>query len=231
MLKYPHVELVAWGYFFMFLLYVLTFTSGKKYVGITTTSLKRRLSSHRNCVRIGDDRAVYAAWRKYGEPHAEVVCEYQTRDELIQAEIDTIKSMGTLTPGGYNMAEGICNFSSQRPEVAAKISAANRGKPKPPRSEEHCRNIALSKLGKKRIPRTQAHKDALSASRKGIEFSDEWRANIGRAQIGRKQSDDTKERRKSTWANRTPEQNAEMARKRAETRAKKGAVGYLKKAA
>lgn len=202
----------------MYTLYLLTFASGKKYVGITTTSLKRRLSGHACSARVGDERVVCAAWRKYGPPTAEVIATYESREELIKAEIDAIKSLGTLCPDGYNMADGYYNSPTLDPDVAAKISIANKGRKKPPRSEEHCRNISLAKTGKKRPPRTQEHRDALSAARKGIEFSQEWRDNIGKAQIGRVQSDDTKDKRKSTWATKTKEQNMESARKRMETR-------------
>lgn len=202
----------------MYTLYVLTFESGKKYVGITTTTLKRRLSGHARDARIGDGRAVCAAWRKYGAPKADVIEMYKTRDELIAAEIATIKALNTLCPNGYNMSEGYYNSPSLSPEAAAKISAANKGKRKPPRSEEHCRNMSIAKTGKKMPPRTQEHRDALSAARKGIEFSQEWRDKIGKAQIGRKHSDETNAKRKSTWATKTKEQNMESARKRMETR-------------
>lgn len=119
------------------------------------------------------------------------------------------------------MSEGLYSYPTRVPEVAAKISAANKGKKKPPRTEEHTRKIVLAKTGKKLPPRKQSHRDALSAARKGIVLSEEWRANIGKAQIGRKQSEETKGKRKGSWANRTLEQNMEMARKRMATRAAK----------
>jgi hypothetical protein len=65
-------------------------------------------------------------------------------------------------------------------DVRAKISAANKGKAKPPRSAEHCRKISEANKGR---VQSQAAKDAVSRALKGRKLSDEHRLALS---IGRK---------------------------------------------
>lgn len=112
----------------MGILYLLTFSSGKKYVGQTTRTLKRRIQAHRNAAGKGSPLAVHLAWAKHGEPMVEVLGEYDTQEALSAAEIAAIQSWGTLSPNGYNISYGGDTAPSKNPEVKKKISATSKGR-------------------------------------------------------------------------------------------------------
>ena len=67
-------------------------------------------------------------------------------------------------------------------ETRAKMSAARKGRPAPPRTAEHCANISAAKTGK-----TAPHVSESNRRRKGIKIgspSPEHRENISRAKTG-----------------------------------------------
>lgn len=109
-------------------LYLLTFSSGKSYVGQTVRTMQKRLQQHRAAARRGSDLPVHCAWRKYGEPDALVIGEYETQEELHRAEVEAIASLGVLSPGGYNVSVGGDTAPSKNPEVAKKIAARAKGR-------------------------------------------------------------------------------------------------------
>ena len=90
-------------------------------------TMKRRVAQHRAEAARGSLLAVHCAWRKYGEPSAVVVAQFETHAELHKAEINAISTEGTLTPIGYNVSFGGETSPSLRPEVATKIGLSNRG--------------------------------------------------------------------------------------------------------
>jgi len=79
-------------------------------------------------------------------------------------------------------------------ETRAKISAAQKGRPRGPLTEQHCARISAGSYGKKK---SEAHRARLSAVRKGVShgpMSPEHKANIAAANKGRVFSDETRAR-------------------------------------
>lgn len=109
-------------------LYLLTFASGKSYVGQTVRTLATRIAQHRRRAKSGSKLAVHSAWRVHGEPSIRAIGEFDTQEQLHAAEIAAIQSHGTLSPGGYNLSKGGETAPSKNPGVAAKISAAAIGR-------------------------------------------------------------------------------------------------------
>ena len=109
-------------------LYLLTFASGKNYVGQTVRALNVRLAEHRRAAKRGSQLPVHAAWRKHGEPTARVLGQYGTHAELHCAEIDAIARMNTVRPAGYNLAIGGQTAPGLNPDVAQRIGLALRGR-------------------------------------------------------------------------------------------------------
>jgi hypothetical protein len=101
------------------IVYRLTAPSGKSYIGITTTSLRRRWQSHvRRATALGapttsrchcpNNHPLYAAIRKYGR-EAFVVVELERAFSLDAAksrEVALIAAMQTYAPLGYNLSAG-----------------------------------------------------------------------------------------------------------------------------
>jgi group I intron endonuclease len=109
--------------------------NGKGYVGQTIKSFEERWARHVCDAKAGIDRPLARAIRKYGEDVFEhtILAEAHSLDELSALEIYHIKFQNTLCPNGYNLTvggEGTRGFACS-PERRAKISAAQKGKPRP----------------------------------------------------------------------------------------------------
>lgn len=154
-------------------LYLLTFRNGKKYIGQTIRSIAIRMAQHRYVSKRRNSR-LYAAWRAHGEPSLTVLGEFPNA-ELAKREQEAIAAHDSLVPRGYNSTIGGESAPSRNPLIAEKISAALKGRKKPPLSEEHRRK--LSEANKQR-----------TGPNKGRVFSDEWRRRLGAAGRGRKRS-------------------------------------------
>jgi hypothetical protein len=109
------------------IIYLLTFASGKKYLGQTIKSLKTRLNNHRQNMRLGSTLPVHNAWRAYGEPVVEVLERCESQDALNAAEIRLISERNLLVPNGYNLAAGGMN-GPMHELTRAKISAKATGR-------------------------------------------------------------------------------------------------------
>jgi len=110
------------------ILYKLTFSNGKIYIGQTVRSMNIRTSQHMTAVKANSLLPVHCAWRKHGAPDIEVIGEYANQDDLHAAEISTIAAMNTLAPNGYNIALGGGTAPSKSPSVAAKIAEKAMGR-------------------------------------------------------------------------------------------------------
>lgn len=81
--------------------------NGKKYVGITKQGADRRFRQHisdaKRCKTV-----LHNAIRKYGPESfsLEILCKARSYDELIRMERETIESLSTMHPNGYNMTYG-----------------------------------------------------------------------------------------------------------------------------
>jgi len=84
--------------------YLLTFASGKSYVGVSNNP-KRRLMEHWSRSEAGTYALSYAL-KKYGNPQMRILAETQTKLEAFALEIKFIAEMNTLAPNGYNMTKG-----------------------------------------------------------------------------------------------------------------------------
>lgn len=131
--------------------------TGKRYVGQTRTSLRKRFGSHVSNAR-SDHRLkspLKNALLKYGADafRMTVLGEYATQAETDAAEAHFIPMLGTLAPNGYNLRHGGLEGSHSE-ESRAKLRGIRR-------SEE------------------------TRAKLRGIIKSPEWRARIGDAHRGR----------------------------------------------
>ena len=171
----------------MGVLYKLTFSSGKSYIGVTKKRLAQRLAEHRREARVGRrNLAVYNAWNKYGEPLATVIEEVEDYDLLLRNEITAIAEHNTLTPGGYNLSFGGDTSPMSRPEVAERTK-----KNRKPWSQEARLRAAAAHRGKIPSAETRAR---MSAAHKA---SPRAAANLAKlhARGGRIQSQEEKDRR------------------------------------
>lgn len=101
----------------MIIYYIKNKINNKMYIGQTVYSLKRRIKGHLQCVRLGRDRKLYNAIKKYGWDNFEygIICNCQTLEELNQKETEYIVKFDTYK-NGYNMGLGGDNnvmFSEQ----------------------------------------------------------------------------------------------------------------------
>lgn len=93
----------------MGLIYMLTFPSGKSYVGQTVTSFKDRFSKHissANCNK-GGCHLLNHAINKYGYKSIKHEILVECNDELLNHyEVKFIECYRTLVPHGYNLQKG-----------------------------------------------------------------------------------------------------------------------------
>lgn len=88
-------------------IYTLTnIVNGKIYVGLTTVSLKKRLIQHRSAVNRGSNYAIHNAIRKYGWESFETAYLKVPVKYITGFEEQLIRSLGTMTPNGYNLTSG-----------------------------------------------------------------------------------------------------------------------------
>lgn len=88
-------------------LYMLTFPSGKRYIGITRKSAEQRFAAHFYQRRNRPHRPLARAIEKYGRDSV-IVETLATADwDVLPAlEIEAIERFGTKYPGGYNLTDG-----------------------------------------------------------------------------------------------------------------------------
>jgi len=109
--------------------YLITNTeNGKKYIGITKGTLKRRYKTHLNLAKKAKDNiALYHAIRKYGSNAftIEQIASSFSRKDLCALEIMLIAQHQTKAPNGYNMTDGGDGLKGyvQTPEQRAAHSA------------------------------------------------------------------------------------------------------------
>ena len=178
-------------------------TNGKAYVG-SAVNLGRRLKYHRDCLRRGThfNAHLQSSWKKYGAE------KFVLRPLLICVEKDLLlyeqRAINAYRADGlaYNTRH-VANsnvglkYGPVPEERRLRIAASNRGIKKPPNKNT---------LGMKHSEVTKEKMRASHAARE-IYFSPEVRAKISAANIGRKQSDEAKE--KNAVAHRGKKHTAE----------------------
>lgn len=202
----------------MGLLYKLDFSSGKSYIGITTsTSIGGRLRHHRHHSKTGK-LAVNHAWRKHGEPKVTILA-IAILPFLLELERRAIAVYKTHGLGGYNLTPGGDIVMSPTPESRAKLSAiaknrrfsaetrarmsaASKGRPKSLEarqkmsvfakrrtySAETRAKLSASAKLRKITPETRAKMSEIGKVRV---FTAQHRANIASAKTGSKHSPET----------------------------------------
>lgn len=80
-------------------MYELQFSDGKKYLGVTTSPIRKRINAHRQKAKNGRNFLVAQAWRALGEPEVRVL-QSGTLEEL--KALETQKLPLYLWPSGYN---------------------------------------------------------------------------------------------------------------------------------
>ena len=120
--------------------------NGKRYVGRTVSTMRRRRYEHERAASQGHPYPLYAAIRKYGEDAFEwrVYSRGDELAELNEVEAFLIKKYGTQRPScGYNITDGGGGTSGWKPksETLLKRSRALRGKK---RTAEQKKRIATA---------------------------------------------------------------------------------------
>jgi group I intron endonuclease len=143
----------------------------KLYVGQTTLTLEKRIQGHVGRVMRGSTSYFHNSLRKYGLQSFvfSVLDEASSQKVLDEKECYWIKHFRTLAPRGYNLRSGGEHvwFSPEglkkvgeaarrantgrvpTKEQREKQSKAMKGRPKPPFTEEHLRNLSISHKGQK----------------------------------------------------------------------------------
>ena len=135
---------------------IVNLENGKRYIG-SAKNFARRWVAHRSALRANRhaNRHLQAAWLKHGESSfafREIeVCEVERLIEREQAAIDAGKPEYNLSPTAGSSL-GVKFTETQR----KNISAALKGRPMPPRSQEHRRNMSAALKGRPKPPEVMA---------------------------------------------------------------------------
>lgn len=179
-------------------IYKITFPNGLAYIGKTMKTAAQRFSDH---VRYtGTDKPQYPvnlAIAKYGAKNCivETLCECYSVPELNKCESALIAEHGTYihAGGGYNVTYGGRGNNGWRPSEETKAlwrkQRANRVFTPEWRA-------AMSAAGKGKVrPRSKEHAAKIGAKLKGRVMSPEWIEKIRLSGIGRRQSEDSRQKR------------------------------------
>lgn len=149
------------------MIYHLQSPSGKSYVGKTTQELETRWRRHISRAKNGSVSAIHNAIRKYGPSQfsLQVLSTAKNEQELNNLErVWIILLRSNICGIGYNMTSGgeHAIFSD---EVRAKMSAAQKGVPKAPISDEHRTNLSKALMG---VIRSEEFKKRCSLRNRGV---------------------------------------------------------------
>jgi len=145
---------------FTMLVYIIqNHINGHLYVGITSRTLQRRWSEHKNDCKKGKDRSLYRAMRKYGIENFSIraVDTADCWEDLCKKEMKLLKSVHAA----YNMTTGGDGKRGYKlsESTKEKLRAAHLGKTL---SKEHREKLSEAKKGKRRSPRTEEHSKRIS---------------------------------------------------------------------
>ena len=105
-----------------YVVYLLTFPNGKKYVGITN-NFERRMRQHKHSATTSIVTPLYAAIRKYGfDSITSTIVHRGSRSSAAHIEIATIRVMNLRDRQyGYNLTRGGDLSPTHTPEILAKL--------------------------------------------------------------------------------------------------------------
>lgn len=184
------------------ILYKLDFPNGKSYIGITKSTLDKRVSQHIASSRNPKQLINYAI-KKYGDNFHKRILVIGKLNYIKDLEIKSISRFNTISPNGYNLSLGGDTSPTINPLVARKMALSLTGKKK---SKEHALNISKGKIGYKASDETKkklslANKGKIpsketlekrSMALKGRVLSEEHRNKISESLKGKKASDEAK---------------------------------------
>jgi hypothetical protein len=169
-------------------IYQLTYRGdGKKYIG-KANNLYKRIKQHSGHYH---NQYICNAIKKHGWENfeVEILAEFDKIDnlELLALETAFIVYEDSLSPNGYN----ICLFSNDatgrhHTDETKRQMSKNARKPWIGKklSEEHRKNLGLSRLGKKRAPMSEGQKEKLRIINTGKTISEETKHKISLASSG-----------------------------------------------
>lgn len=164
-----------------YVIYKITSPSGKSYIG-QTKNLSRRLEKHRHSS--STCRAFSNAISKYGweQMLVEILYNELTLDEANKLETQSILTLNTLYPNGYNLTTGgDSKILSEDTKRRISQNSARKGKPNPNkgRTDFHSQEIrAIISTYSKIKALTPEHKERLRQSRIGSKHTDESKQKI-----------------------------------------------------
>jgi group I intron endonuclease len=163
----------------LYIVYMHTTPSDKKYIGITKNKPNRRwvngFGYHNNIL-------FYRAIKKYGWDNikSEILYQGLIKSEAEQREIELISQHKTNNPTyGYNVANGGNTIGTMSQGTKDKISKAKKGKTH--NSSETRKKMSMAKIGKP-LPKDVVEK--MRVSRTGKKRTQETRERMRLAQIG-----------------------------------------------
>lgn len=170
--------------------------SGKRYIGQTSKSLKRRRELHRNYAKRKSQDAIHRAIRKHGEDAFEwrVEAHCGSKEHLNSMERFFIALFETKGLRGYNMTSGGVGTPDHAVSVAArrKMSMANIGRVSWAKGKK-LPSVSLKMMGNKNGVGNKGRLGKPSWS-KGLKMSDEFREKCSRRQLGKRASPETRAR-------------------------------------
>ncbi len=152
--------------------YELTFSNGKKYVGVTF-DIKKRMTAHKR-----GNSLISKAYKKHGRPSIQILL-FGARKYCYEMEERLIEQRQTLVPYGYNLMTGRTGNSRHSEETLVKISNALRGRKF---TEEHKKKIGEQQIGRKVSTATRLK---MSQSQSGKKLSKATREKISAAVTAR----------------------------------------------
>lgn len=161
---------------------------GKKYVGQTSQSLKRRWARHQQPFNHRRNSYLYNAICKHGIENfsIEILVQVSTKEEMDYYEIGMIKALDLRNPDkGYNLTDGGGGMLGFNLSEETRLKMSRHVK-----SEEHCKKISESKMGNQArlgMKHTEETKKRMSEVAKGRKFSPEHIRNLSLAQQRRRQ--------------------------------------------
>lgn len=194
----------------MGILYMLTFASGKSYIGITEKDdMSKRLIQHKAKSKRGQ-LPIHLAWKKYENPKVTTLGVFYG-DDLFNAEIEAIAKYKTISPNGYNILEGGQKSPSLNKDVAKKISISTKRRYENPQEREKASYNAKN--------RTLETRKKISIALTGKVLSEETKQKIRDANIGKKHLIETKQKMsKSHTGKKYSEETLEKMRQAAKKR-------------
>lgn len=202
--------------------YLLTNSvNGRRYVGITGTSLSKRWRRHRQKARAGTRRPLYAAMRKYGEGSfcIEELGVFASWEAACRAEVTLIRDLGTRREQrGYNITAG------GEGTPGRKITDSEKAKAQATKAAwPHSVRVAAKQAHHEGLLRSYQERDPKVEVERRTKIAEGRRKHLrslsadDRLQLASKISTSVKR----VWSERTPEEKSSWMKKRKDSLSKR----------